>query len=90
MLLAHEPDVADAVAGDGRVHLQLSGHSHGGQINVPGLVQYVLPQFGRKYPFGSYRVGDLFLHTSRGLGTTRVPVRFRSPPEVSEITLVRR
>ncbi len=90
VLLAHEPDVADDVANDGRVHLQLSGHSHGGQINVPGLVQHVLPQFGRKYPFGSYQVGDLFLHTSRGLGTTRVPVRFRSPPEVSEITLVRR
>lgn len=87
VLLAHEPDIADRVASAG-VHIQLSGHSHGGQVNVPGLVHGVLPRMGRKYAFGSYRVGDMFLHTTRGLGMTGVPVRFRSDPEVTEITLV--
>ena len=89
LLLAHEPDVADGVAADGRVALQLSGHSHGGQVRCGGLERMLLPRGGRKYPYGSYRVGNLFLHTSRGLGTTGLPVRLGSRPEVSEVILTR-
>ena len=89
VLLSHEPDIADAVSASGGFHLQLSGHSHGGQVNVPWLVRGVLPRWGRKYAFGSYRVGDLLLHTNRGLGVTGVPFRYRSVPEVTQITLVR-
>ena len=89
VLLSHEPDIADEVSAGGGFHLQLSGHSHGGQVNVPWLVQGVLPRWGRKYAFGSYRVGDLLLHTNRGLGVTGVPFRYRSAPEISQITLVR-
>jgi hypothetical protein len=88
LLLAHEPDVADRVAADGRAALQLSGHSHGGQVRLPGVEWLALPSGARRYPFGSYSVGDLFLHTSRGLGTTGLPLRLGSPPEVSEVTLV--
>jgi predicted MPP superfamily phosphohydrolase len=90
LLLAHEPDVADAALSDGRVALQLSGHSHGGQVRVPGLSRYGLPCGARKYPFGSYQLGRLFLHTSRGLGTTGAPIRLGSMPEVSEVVLVGR
>ena len=89
LLLAHEPDVADCVAADGRVALQLSGHSHGGQVRFGGLERLLLPKGGRKYPYGSYQVGNLFLHTSRGLGTTGLPVRLGSPPEVTQVTLTR-
>ncbi len=89
ILLAHEPDVADMVAEDGRVGLQLSGHSHGGQVRIAGMERFFLPRGGRKYAFGSYRVGGMFLHTSRGIGTTGVPVRFGSPPEVTELVLRR-
>ena len=88
ILLAHEPDVADAARQDGRVSVQLSGHSHGGQVRVPGLCRYGLPRGAKKYPFGSYRLGGLFLHTSRGLGTTGAPIRLGSPPEVTEVLLV--
>jgi predicted MPP superfamily phosphohydrolase len=88
VLLAHEPDVADAVLKDGRAALQLSGHSHGGQIRVPGLGRFGLPIGARKYPFGSYRFDGFFLHTSRGLGTTGAPVRLGSVPEISEVLLV--
>jgi predicted MPP superfamily phosphohydrolase len=87
VLLAHEPDIADEVSADGRVCLQLSGHSHGGQVNVPGLVRRALPVMGRKYPFGSYSIGPLFLHTNRGIGMTQMPVRFRSAPEVSDVVV---
>ncbi len=88
VLLAHEPDVADAVRRDGRVAVQLSGHSHGGQIRLPALSRCGLPLGARKYPFGSYRWAGLFLHTSRGLGTTGAPIRVGSTPEVSEVVLV--
>jgi len=87
VLLAHEPDVADVVAQDGRVALQLSGHSHGGQVRFPGMEWVSLPLGARKYPFGSYQVGEMFLHTSRGLGTTGLPIRFGSPPELTEVLL---
>ncbi|MEI6872503.1 MAG: metallophosphoesterase, partial [Verrucomicrobiota bacterium] len=87
VLLAHEPDVADFVSQDGRVSLQLSGHSHGAQVRLPGLEWVALPPGARKYPFGSYQVGKMFLHTSRGLGTTGLPVRFGSPPELTEVLL---
>jgi predicted MPP superfamily phosphohydrolase len=88
VLLAHEPDVADAVRQDRRVSVQLSGHSHGGQVRLPGLCRYGLPQGAKKYPFGSYSLDGLFLHTSRGLGTTGAPIRLGSTPEVSEVLLV--
>ena len=46
ILLAHEPDFADTSALDGRFDLQLSGHSHGGQIVVPFLGPPILPRLG--------------------------------------------
>lgn len=88
ILLAHEPDIADSVARYGRVDLQLSGHSHGGQVRLPLFQSLSLPRWGRKYPFGRYQVGDMALYTGRGLGTTGVPIRIGSVPEVSEVTLV--
>lgn len=82
MLLAHEPDFAD-VACRYRVDVQLSGHSHAGQICAPGLGMLYLPPMGRKYPAGAYRVGDMLLYTNRGLGVHGVPLRLLAPPEVS-------
>jgi predicted MPP superfamily phosphohydrolase len=86
ILLAHEPDYADEVALTGRVALQLSGHSHGGQIQLPGLTPHSLPHLGQKYPAGLYRVQDMWLYTSRGVGCGLLP-RIRSRPEITEITL---
>lgn len=89
ILLAHEPDFADVFALDGRVALQLSGHSHGGQVRLPGHGAFILPAHGRKYDQGLYRVGGMWLYTNRGLGLAVVPFRLNCPPEVTEITLVR-
>lgn len=89
LLLAHEPDTADLAAASGKVALQLSGHSHGGQIRIPGLPPPYLPIGGRKYPRGLYRLGKTALFTSIGLGTTQFPLRFGCPPEIVEITLIR-
>ncbi len=87
ILLIHEPDFADTAAADGRVSLQLSGHSHGGQVRLPFIGALELPSWGRRYDLGLYRVRDMTLYTNRGIGVSDVPVRFNCPPEVTEITL---
>ncbi|MEI7989051.1 MAG: metallophosphoesterase, partial [Chloroflexota bacterium] len=69
ILLAHYPDFADQNAATGRIDLQISGHSHGGQVNLPGLGPLILPDAGIKYPSGLYNIGNMLLYTNRGLGT---------------------
>jgi predicted MPP superfamily phosphohydrolase len=89
VLLVHEPDLIDEYAQDPRVALQLSGHSHGGQVRFAGVPPRFLPFLGRKYERGLYQVNDTWLYTNRGLGYTTVPVRINCPPEITEITLTR-
>jgi predicted MPP superfamily phosphohydrolase len=84
--LVHEPDYAHRVA-EHPVDLQLSGHSHGGQIVLPLVGPPYLPPLGRRYPKGLYRLGPLTLYTNVGLGTIRIPVRLNCPPEVTLIKL---
>jgi predicted MPP superfamily phosphohydrolase len=69
--------------------LQLSGHSHGGQIRIPLLGAPYLPTMGRKYPRGLRQIGPLTLYTNVGIGTIVVPMRLDCPPEVTLITLRR-
>ncbi len=89
ILLCHEPDLADRYALDGRVSLQLSGHSHGGQIRLPGLGALILPYLGRKYDIGLYKVDEMLLYTNRGLGVISEPVRYNCPPEITQFELRR-
>ena len=86
VLLAHEPDYADHVSRF-PVDLQLSGHSHGGQVRIPFIPPVYLPTMAKKYVLGSYRIGDLHLYTNAGIGTVDIPVRFNCPPEITFITL---
>ena len=86
VLLAHEPDWADYVAKH-PVDLQLSGHSHGGQIRIPFLGAPYLPPLARKYPWGLRQIGRLTLYTNSGIGTIDLPIRLGCPPEVTLITL---
>jgi predicted MPP superfamily phosphohydrolase len=88
VLLAHEPDFADEAA-QYPIDLQLSGHSHGGQIRIPFLPPLYLPELAKKYVWGTYHVGPLMLHTSAGLGTVGVPMRLNCPPEITLLTLRR-
>ena len=86
ILLAHEPDFADHAA-HFPVDVQFSGHSHGGQVRVPGIGALVLPTMAHKYPIGLNLVGRLQVYTNRGLGVINPPVRFHCPPEVTFVTL---
>ena len=87
ILLAHEPDFADTSAQDGMFDLQISGHSHGGQIVLPFLGPPILPRWGKKYPLGLYRVGDMLQYTNRGVGMIPPYIRFNCRPEITIFTL---
>jgi predicted MPP superfamily phosphohydrolase len=90
ILLAHEPDYADNFCQYKRFDLQLSGHSHGGQVALPLIGPLALPGAGQKYPRGQYQVEDMKLYTNRGLGTSGARgfhVRFNCRPEITLFTL---
>ncbi len=87
VLLAHEPDFADESAATQRFDLQVSGHSHGGQVVIPFYGAPILPYLGQKYPSGLYQVGNMLQYTNRGLGMIDPPVRFNCPPEITVFTL---
>ncbi|HEX4934705.1 MAG TPA: hypothetical protein VFV33_16055, partial [Gemmatimonadaceae bacterium] len=91
VLLMHAPDGLLAV-GDEAFDVALCGHTHGGQIVVPGGAIPYLPhgELSRSYPGGSYRVGEDergTLIVSRGVGCSTVPVRLLCQAEVHLITL---
>ncbi len=86
ILLAHDPRrLTEAAALD--VPLLLSGHTHGGQIVLPG----VGPIVARKFPvlWGTARQDNTAMFVSRGVGTVYVPLRINCPPEVAILTLRR-
>jgi len=92
IFLCHGPDYADYLPHMpcGRsVSLMLSGHTHGGQVRVPFCPPLSLPDMGRRYVEGYFRLRHLQLYVNRGIGTVGVPFRFDCRPEITEITLRR-
>lgn len=85
--LWHEPDEAERTATLG-AFAQLSGHSHGGQVRLPGLGPLALTPGGRRYVVGLNHAAGMPIYTSRGVGVYRPPIRLNCPPEVTLITLV--
>ena len=83
VMLAHEP-YAFARMPD-RVSLTLSGHTHGGQVVVPGFGPIITPS--RRYNYGHIVEGGRHLVVSGGLGTSGFPARFGVPPEILDITV---
>ncbi|HSJ87930.1 MAG TPA: metallophosphoesterase [Anaerolineales bacterium] len=88
ILLAHEPDFADKSARTGSFDLQVSGHSHGGQVVLPFLGPPIRPYLGRKYPSGLYKIGEMYQYTNRGVGMAGLPVRWNCRPEITIFELV--
>jgi predicted MPP superfamily phosphohydrolase len=84
ILLAHEPDVAPRVPS--RVALQLSGHTHGGQVRLFGWSPVVPSRYGNRLAYGHTKFNcDVIV--SGGLGCSIMPVRVGVPPEIVEVTL---
>ncbi len=81
------PDQAGNVARSKRVGLQLSGHTHGGQIRLPVVGAVILPIMGRAFQMRLYHVDSMALYVNRGVGMALIHARFKCPPEITYITL---
>ncbi|MDN4593726.1 metallophosphoesterase [Polycladomyces subterraneus] len=88
ILMSHCPDVAEG-AKHHPVDLQLSGHSHGGQIRLPLIGHVITPPGAKKYVDGWYQLDRMQLHVNRGIGTTLLPIRFNCRPQISVLELRR-
>lgn len=89
IMMAHEPDVAYFASVDARIVLQLSGHTHGGQITPVRGYPMQLPHLGHSFPRGYYSVRGMPLLVTTGTGTGRFVLRFNCRPEIALITLRR-
>lgn len=94
IVLPHNPDAAEDYASGAtrgtppRINLMLSGHTHGGQVRVPGLGTPIVPsKFGQKYAAGLVQGPHWPVLVTHGIGMAVLPVRFLVPPEVLLITL---
>ncbi|MGI8923617.1 MAG: metallophosphoesterase [Fimbriimonadales bacterium] len=89
IVLQHNPDLAEVFPAGYRVDLQLSGHTHGGQIRVPfGPAPLVPSKYGNKYRQGLVQGPRHPVYISRGIGVSSpIPLRFWCRPEVSGIIL---
>ncbi len=85
LLLYHTPDLAPQADGAG-VDLQLSGHTHGGQVRLPGFgALFAGSLYGKRYEMGRLHEGQLTLYVARGIGMEgrgAPRVRFLCPPEI--------
>ena len=84
ILLAHEPEIIDKVTFS--YDLMLCGHTHGGQVNIP-LLQSLFHISNTPYQKGLYEHDSTFIYVDSGMGTSRIPIRFLTPPQISDLTL---
>ncbi|MGA0530391.1 metallophosphoesterase [Hansschlegelia sp. KR7-227] len=86
LLLIHEPDAFVNVSQ--RVSLTLAGHTHGGQIHIPGLPNPFIPSaYGDRFRYGHIVEDGRHMIVSGGIGMSTVPVRFGVPPEIVRVRL---
>ena len=86
LLLSHHPDTFVRVPD--RVALTLSGHTHGGQVALPGLGGRQIPsRFGDRFAAGHVVERGRHLFVSVGVGTSRFPIRLLAPPEIVVLRL---
>ena len=94
MLLTHAPDAALRLSprAEGGPSVVLSGHTHGGQIRIPGWGAPLRHSrlVKRRQPDGVYEIGGTHVVVSRGFGTAHIPLRFACRPEIGLLTLTRR
>lgn len=90
-VLSHNPDTCHnewLLANKPRVDLVISGHTHGGQVRIPGIGSLAMPSnYGRRYSQGLVRGPTCPVFISRGIGMTVLPLRFCCPPEIPVIEL---
>ena len=86
LAFTHNPDVFPSIPS--RVPLTIAGHTHGGQVYLPGIGRPIVPsEFGQRYAIGHVREGGRDLFVSSGVGTSILPVRFLVPPEITVLEI---
>lgn len=89
VLVSHNPDYAKEVPTD-KIDLVLAGHTHAGQVSLFGLwAPWVPSKYGQEFRYGLKDINDMKLYITSGLGTTFIPLRFFTRPEIAVITLKR-
>lgn len=87
LLVSHNPDVAETLT-DRRVGLMLSGHTHGGQVVIPGYGPPIVPsRYGAKYAYGLVEAPATQVLVSSGIGMSGLPIRANCQPEIVLLTL---
>ena len=90
ILLTHNPDTVFTVPPDVPFSLMLAGHTHGGQVRLPGMVQKVIPT---EHPFdkGLHKIatpgGERMVYVTTGTGMVGLPLRFNMPPRIDMLTV---
>jgi predicted MPP superfamily phosphohydrolase len=86
IVLTHSPDIFPQIPE--RAGLTLAGHTHGGQVYIPLLGRLVVPsKYGQRYALGLVQESGKSLFVGAGIGTSILPIRFMTPPEVSILKL---
>lgn len=87
ILISHAPDTVDEINLD-NIDYILAGHSHGGQIYIPILSNYIVPPGAKNYLKGEYILSEIAtLFVSSGIGQTQLPLRFLNKPEIIELNI---
>lgn len=86
LVLSHDPDLFPHVPA--RAALTVSGHTHGGQVAIPGLRARVIPsRYGERYARGHVVEDGRHLYVTTGVGTSTHPIRLGAPPEIVVLRL---
>ena len=87
ILLAHSPEIFRKIKNK-EISLVLVGHTHGCQINIPILCDFIIPlKYDKQYKRGLFKENGIYMYVNRGIGETFLPLRFNSPPEIALIEL---
>ena len=86
MVITHNPDIFPLLPNN--VTLTIAGHTHGGQVYIPGVGRPIVPsEHGERFAIGHIEENGRHMFVSSGLGTSIIPIRFLVPPEVSILTI---
>lgn len=83
IVIMHEPDFVDEFVNDYNVNLVLAGHSHNGQVNIPYLKNFILPEYSKKYFDKYYKVGNTDMYISNGVGNSLYDFRLFNFPSIN-------
>lgn len=91
LFISHAPDVVEHIT-QYPINLQVSGHSHGGQVRLPFVgAPSTVPPYGKKYVKGMYHPDEkeeMLLYVNVGIGTSQLPYRFLNLPEITVFELI--